>query len=155
MCSSDLARVTFLNVPYKGTGPSTTALLGGEIHLLIVNLASLQPHVQSGRLRALAVAGATRSRIMPTLPTVAESGVPGFEYSGWYGLWAPAKTPAPLLAKINEDYNRVLADTVVKERFGEAAIDTVGGSSSTFATYVTGELRRWAKLAADTGIRAE
>jgi tripartite-type tricarboxylate transporter receptor subunit TctC len=149
------ARVTFLNVPYKGTGPSTTALLGGEIHLLIVNLASLQPHVQSGRLRALAVAGATRSRIMPTLPTVAESGVPGFEYSGWYGLWAPAKTPAPLLAKINEDYNRVLADTVVKERFGEAAIDTVGGSSSTFATYVTGELRRWAKLAADTGIRAE
>ena len=108
-----------------------------------------------GPLRALAVAGATRSRVMPNLPTVAESGVPGFEYSGWYGLWAPAKTPAPLLVKINEDYSRVLVGTVVKERFGDAAIETVGGSAETFATHVTGELRRWAKLAADTGIRAE
>ena len=149
------AKVKFLNVPYKGTGPSITALLGGEIHLLIVNLASLQPHVQAGRLRGLAVAGATRSRVLPGLPTVAEAGVPGFEYAGWYGLWAPAKTPAPVIAKINEDYNRVLSDGAVRERFGEAAIDAVGGSTESFVAYVAGELRRWAKLAADTGIRAE
>ena len=149
------AGVKFLNVPYKGTGPATTALLSGEIHLLIVNMASLLPHVKVGRLRGLAVAGATRSRIMPKLPTIGESGVPGYEYSGWYGLWAPAKTQGMVIARINESYNRALNDSVIKDRFAEAAIDAMGGSSEAFAAYVTGELRKWSRVARDAGIQAE
>ncbi|HTD89316.1 MAG TPA: tripartite tricarboxylate transporter substrate binding protein, partial [Burkholderiales bacterium] len=149
------AGVRFLNVPYKGTGPAITALLSGEIHLLIVNMASLLPHVQSGRLRGLAVAGTKRSRIMPQLPTIAESGVPGYEYSGWYGVWAPAKTPGPIIAKINESYNRVLNDSTVRDRLADAAIDIVGGTSEAFFTYVAGELRKWSRVARETGIQAE
>lgn len=149
------AGVKFLNVPYKGTGPAITALLSGELQVLIVNMASLLPHVQSGRLRGLAVAGAARSRITPALPTIAESGVPGYEYSGWYGLWAPAKTPDAIVAKINESYNRVLSDGTVKDRFAEAAIDAVGGSREAFAVYVTAELRKWSRVAREAGIKAE
>ena len=80
-------------LPYKGTGPSTTAVLGGETHMLIANMAALMTHARSGRLRALAVTTITRAKIAPELPTMAESGLPDYEYSGWYGLWTAAKTP--------------------------------------------------------------
>ncbi len=149
------AKVTLLQVPYKGTGPSTTALLGGEVHMVIANMASLLPYVRAGRLRALAVAGAARSRIMPELPTIAASGVPGYEYSGWYGLWAPAKTPGAVVTKINEEFNRVLADNAVKERFAEGAIEPVGGAPEKFTVYLAAELKKWSKVARDAGITAE
>lgn len=149
------AGVRLLMVPYKGTGPAVTALLGGEIHLFISNMASLLPYVRTGRLRGLAVAGATRSRIMPELPTIAASGVPGYEYGGWYGLWAPAKTPAAVIARVNEDFNRILADGTVKTRFAEVAIETAGGTPEAFAAYLAAEFRKWSKVARDAGIVAE
>lgn len=149
------AGITLLHVPYKGTGPATTALLSGELQVLIVNMASLLPHVTSGRVRGLAVTGASRAKIMPALPTIAESGVPGYEYSGWYGLWAPAKTPAAVVARINDTYNRVLADAALKERFAQAAIEPVGGTPEKFSAYLAAELTKWRKVARDAGIRAE
>ena len=149
------ARITLLDVPYKGTGPATTALLSGEIHMLIANMASLLPQVRAGRLRGLAVAGATRAKIMPTLPTIAESGVPGYEYSGWYGLWAPAKTPATVITKVNEAFNRVLEDNTVKDRFAESAIEPVGGAPEKFSAYLAAEFSKWRKVVQDAGIKAE
>jgi tripartite-type tricarboxylate transporter receptor subunit TctC len=149
------ARIKLLQVPYKGTGPSTTALLGGEVHMLIANMASLLPYVKAGRLRGLAVTGATRSRVMPELPTIAASGVAGYEYGGWYGLWAPAKTPGAIVTRINEEFNRVLADAAVKERFAEVAIEPVGGAPDKFAAYLAAELNKWSKVARDAGITAE
>ena len=149
------AGITLLHVPYKGTGPATTALLSGELQVLIVNMASLLPHVTSGRVRGLAVTGASRAKIMPALPTIAESGVPGYEYSGWYGLWAPAKTPVAVVARINDTYNRVLADAALKERFAQAAIEPVGGTPEKFSAYLAAEFSKWRKVARDAGIRAE
>jgi tripartite-type tricarboxylate transporter receptor subunit TctC len=149
------ARIRLLQVPYKGTGPAATALLGGEIHMMIANMASLLPYVRAGRLRGLAVAGATRSPIMPELPTISEAGVPGYEYAGWYGLWAPAKTPGAVVGKINDTFNRVLSDAAVKQRFAEMAIDAVGGTPERFTAYVADELKKWSQVAKDAGITAD
>lgn len=150
-----LAGVQLLHVPYKGTGPVTTALIGGEIHMQIANMSSLLPHVKSGRLHALAVTSTTRSKIMPELPTIAESGLPGYEYSGWYGLWVPAKTPAAAVAKINEDFNRALSDAIVKERFAEVGIEPAGGTSEKFANYLANEFKKWNKVARDASIKMD
>jgi tripartite-type tricarboxylate transporter receptor subunit TctC len=149
------ARVKLLQVPYKGTGPSTTALLGGETHMIIANMASLLPYVRGGRVRALAVTGATRSKIMPELPTIAASGLAGYEYSGWYGLWVPAKTPGYVTTRINEDFNRVLGEAAVRDRFAEVAIEPVGGTPEKFSAYLAAEFKKWSKVARDAGITAE
>lgn len=150
-----LADIRLLHVPYKGTGPGITAVLSGEVHLLIANIAALLPHTKSGRLRGLAVTGTARSRVVPELPTVIESGLPGYEYSGWYGLWVPAKTPEVVAKKINEDFNRALRDAVLRERFLEVGIEPQGGSDEKFATYLTAEFPKWAKVARAANIRID
>lgn len=150
-----LAGINLTHVPYKGTGPVTTAVISGEVHMLIANIASLLPHLKAHRLRPLAVTGARRARILPELPTVAESGVPGYEFENWYGLWAPAGTPAAAVTKINEEVNRVLALPALQERFAETGIEPVGGTSAKFAAYLAAELRKWSKVARDAGIKAE
>lgn len=149
------AKIKLLHVPYKGTGPSTTAVLGGEIHMLIANMASLIAHARAGRLRALAVTGAMRAKIAPELPTIAESGLPNYEYSGWYGLWTPAKTPGTVVRKINEEFNRALTDAALKARFADVGMDTAGGTPESFAAYLAAEFGKWDQVAKGAGIRLD
>jgi tripartite-type tricarboxylate transporter receptor subunit TctC len=150
-----MAGIKLLHVPYKGNGPAVTALLSGELHMTITNIAAVLPHVKAGRLRGLAVTGTARSRVVPELPTVSESGVPGYEYSGWYGLWVTAKTPAAVAHKINEEFNRALADAVLRERWLEVGIEPQGGGAEKFAAYLTAEFTKWAKVARESNIAAE
>lgn len=152
---SSLANVKLLHVPYKGTGPGITAVMSGEIHMLISNIAAVLPQVRSARLRGLAVTSTTRSKVVPELPTVAESGLPGYEYGGWYGLWVPAKTPELVVKKINAEFNRALNDPVLRERFLEVGIEPGGGTDEKFASYLATEFVKWRKVARDANIRME
>jgi tripartite-type tricarboxylate transporter receptor subunit TctC len=150
-----LANIKLTHVPYKGTGPVTTAAISGEIHMMIANIASLLPHVKAGRLRALAVTSAQRAGIVPELPTVAESGLPGYEYDAWYGLWAPAGTPGAVVKKINEEMNRALALQMLRERFAEVGIEPSGGTSGKFSAYLASEIKKWSRVARDAGIKGD
>ena len=150
-----LAKIKLVHVPYKGTGPVTTAVISGEIHMQIANVASLLPSVKAGRLRALAVTGVHRAKIVPDLPTIAEAGVPGYEFDNWYGLWAPAGTPVAVVKKINEEVNRAIASPALQARFAESGIETMGGSPERFAAYLAGELRKWGAVARDAGIKPD
>ena len=152
---SSLAHVTLLNIPYKGTGPGITALMSGEIHMLISNIAAVLSFTQAGKLRGLAVTGTARSRVVPDLPTVAESGLPGYEYSGWYGLWVPSKTPGAVVKKINAEYDRALKDPLLRERFQAVGIEPGGDSDEKFAGYLAAEFVKWRKVARDADIRME
>lgn len=150
-----MARIKLLHVPYKGNGPVVTALVAGELHMMITNIAAALPHTKSGRIRGLAVTSAARSRIVPELPTVDESGLPGYEYSGWYGLWVPAKTPPAVVRRINEEFNRALADATLRERFLDVGIEPRGGSDEKFAAYLGAEFPKWAKVAREANIGAD
>ena len=152
---SSLAGIRLLHVPYKGTGPGMNAVMSGEVDMLIANIAALLPQVKAGRLKGLAVTSTARSKVIPELPTVIESGLPGYEYSGWYGLWAPAKTPEGVLRKINEDFNRALKEPVLVERFQEVGIEPAGGSEERFASYLASEFEKWRKVARDANIKME
>jgi tripartite-type tricarboxylate transporter receptor subunit TctC len=152
---SSLAGIRLLHVPYKGTGPGMNAVMSGEVDMLIANIAALLPQVKAGRLKGLAVTSTARSKVIPELPTVIESGLPGYEYSGWYGLWAPAKTPEGVLRRINEDFNRALKEPVLVERFQEVGIEPAGGSAERFASYLASEFEKWRKVARDANIKME
>ena len=149
------AKVKLLHVPYKGTGPGVAAVTSGEVHVLIANIAALLPQVKARRVRALAVTGARRTRAMPDMPSAAEAGLAGYEYSGWYGLWAPAKTAPAVVGKINADFNRAVKAPQFSERFQEAAIEPLGGTQQEFAAYLAAELRKWSAVAKEAGIRIE
>jgi tripartite-type tricarboxylate transporter receptor subunit TctC len=106
-------------------------------------------------VRALAVTGVHRAKIVPDLPTIAESGVPGYEFDNWYGLWAPAGTPVAIVRKINEEVNRALVTPALQARFAESGIETMGGSPERFAAYLASELKKWSAVARDAGIKAD
>ncbi len=150
-----MAGIKLLHVPYKGTGPMITAILSGETQMMITNIAAVLPQVKAGKLRGLAVTSTARSKVIPELPTVSESGLPGYEYSGWYGLWVPARTPESLVKRINEGMNTALKDAALRQRFLELGIEPQGGSEEKFASYLAGEFPKWAKVAREAGIKAE
>ena len=137
---------SFVHIPYKGTAPSITDLIGGRVSVSAASVISTVPHVNAGRLRALAVISAKRSQGVPQLPTVAEGGVPGFEVDTWYGLFAPAGTPNQIIAGLNQETGRTLAQPEVKEKMLSMGLDPVGDSSEHFAAYVRSEVEKWAKV---------
>jgi tripartite-type tricarboxylate transporter receptor subunit TctC len=150
-----VAGIDMVHVPYKGTGPGITALLGGEIHMLIVGVATVLQHAKSGKVRALGVTGAKRAPTMPDLPTVSEGGLSGYEFDVWYGLFAPAKTPRATLARINADTNRVLQEPETRQRFAGAGVEPAGGGMGEFTRYLHAEISKWAKVIREAGIRAD
>jgi len=149
------AGIQLLHVPYKGAGPATTSVLGGETQMLVTTLAAVQPHVVSGRLRALATTGAARAKSAPELPTAAEAGLPGYVFENWYGLWAPARTPRGVVTTINVAFDRALSAPDVNERFTAPGIEPIGGSPERFAAKLQAETKRWASVAREAGIRAD
>ena len=149
------AGIQLIHVPYKGGGAIVTAVLSGEVQMLFAGVASLMPHIKAGRLRALAVTGTTRSKATPDLPSIAEAGVPGAEFDGWYGLLLPAATPRDIVARINADYNKVLAAADVQERLLASGFEPLGGTPQKFADYLRSETRKWTKVVRDANIRIE
>lgn len=149
------AGIQLTHVPYKGGGAIVTAVLSGEVQMLFAGVASLMPHIKAGRLRALAVTGTTRSKAAPDLPSIAEAGLPGAEFDGWYGLLLPAATPRDIVARINADYNKVLAAADVQERLLASGFEPLGGTPQKFADYLRSETRKWTKVVRDANIRIE
>jgi tripartite-type tricarboxylate transporter receptor subunit TctC len=150
-----MAGVDLLHVPYKGTGQALTDLLAGHVNLVFAPAQTVMPYVRAGKLKALAVTGSKRSETLPDLPTVAESGLPGYEAVGWFGLLAPAATPKATVAKLSVEANRVLAMSDVREKMLVLGADPAGNTPEDFARFIRGDQAKWSKLMKEAGIQAE
>jgi tripartite-type tricarboxylate transporter receptor subunit TctC len=149
------AKIDLVHVPYKGSGPAITDLIGGQIQAMLLTIPAVMPFVSAGKLRALATSGKRRSPALPDLPTLDESGLPGFEYSPWYGVFAPAGTPAPVLAKIHAAINKVLAEPEIRDKLGKQGLEVQPMTREEFATVVQSDMPKWAKVIRDLGIKGE
>jgi tripartite-type tricarboxylate transporter receptor subunit TctC len=150
-----MAQVDMLHVPYKGTGQAVTDLLAGQIDLMFAPSQTVMPHVKAGKLKALAVTSAKRSENLPELPTVSESGLPGYEAVGWFGVLAPVATPKPVVEKLSADINRVLADAEMRARMHALGADPSGNTPDQFARFIREDQAKWGKLMREAGIKPE
>lgn len=140
------------HVPYRGSAPALTDLIAGQLKAMIDGTAV--PMVQDGTLRALAVTGAKRSKALPDIPTVAEAGVPGYEFASWHGLFVPAKTPPAIVERLNAELNKIIADPSVRERMAALNIDLVGGSPASFGEFIKAEATKIKELVRLSGAKA-
>lgn len=150
-----LAGIDMLHVPYKGTGQAVTDLLAGQIDLMFAPAQTVMAHVQAGKLRALAVTSAKRSSTLPDLPTVAESGLPGYEAVGWFGLLVPVKTPPAVVERLSSDANKVLGEPEVKQRMLVVGAEPSGDTPGQFARFIHDDQAKWSKLMKERGISPE
>jgi tripartite-type tricarboxylate transporter receptor subunit TctC len=150
-----MAGVSIVRVPYKGNGPAINDLVAGQTQLMFATAATVAPHAQSGRLRALAVTSAQPTPLAPGLPTVAAAGLPGFEAVSIYGIYAPARTPAAIVDLLNREVVRALARPEVKQRFFGVGMETVGDSPAEFAAVIRADIARVSKLIKEAGIRED
>jgi tripartite-type tricarboxylate transporter receptor subunit TctC len=149
------AGIKLVHIPYKGAGPAIIDVLGGHVQLLIGAVATSLPHVTSGKLKALAVTSLQRSAAAPAVPTVAESGLPGFEVVQWFAIYAPAKTPQEIVAKLNAEINRALNQPNVKNEFTRQGYDVDNRTPEQFAAYMKEETVKWTRLIKAAGIHAD
>ena len=140
-----LAKVDMVHVPYKGSAPAVTDLLGNQIGIMFDNMPSAIQHVRSGKLVPIAVTTAKRSPELPNVPTIAEAGVPGYEATSWFGMFAPAGTPAPVLAKLNTALVKVLNQAEVKKKINEQGAETTSETPEQFAAFIQAESVKWGK----------
>jgi tripartite-type tricarboxylate transporter receptor subunit TctC len=150
-----LAKVDMVHVPYKGSGPALIDLLSGQTQLMFSTMPPALPHVKSGRLRALGMTGAKRSPLVPNLPTIAESGLPGYEITQWWGLLGPAGLPGAIMTRLNTDVNAILREPDVRERFAAEGADTAPNTPEWFAAYMKSEVAKWAKVVRASGATAD
>ena len=150
-----MAGLKVTHVPYKGGGPALADLVGGQIQFMLENIPSTLPFVKGGKLRALAVTALKRSPLVSDLPTLDESGLKGFEIVGWNGFFVPAGTPPAIASKLHAEVVKVLALPEVKDRLAGLGADPVGSSPDEFAAFLRAEMRKWAKLVKDAGIKVE
>jgi tripartite-type tricarboxylate transporter receptor subunit TctC len=146
------AGVNMVHVPYKGAAPALAELLGGHVSALIAGVPLLQPHVKSGKLRALGVSTTSRTPYLPDVPTIAESGLPGFEVVFWFATMTPAATPKPIIAKLSADIAKALAAPDVRRRFGDEGLDAVGSTPEQLASFLAIETPKWTKVVKDAAI---
>jgi tripartite-type tricarboxylate transporter receptor subunit TctC len=146
-----LAKVDMLHVPYKGSAPAVNDLLGGQVDIMFDNMPSALPHAKAGKLRALAVTTARRSPELPDVPTVAEAGVPGYEATSWFGLFAPAGTPAPVISQLTASIAKALNDPDVKKRIAEQGGEPHPESPQEFAAFIQKESAKWAQVVKASG----
>ena len=147
-----MAGIQLAHIPYKGNGPALNALIAGEVQVAFASPGSVSQHIKSGRLRALGISSAQPSPLLPGLPTVAASGVPGFEAVSMVGVFAGAKTPPVLIARLHQEFVRALARTDVKQKFFNAGVETVGSTPEEFGALVKSEMTRMGKVIRDAGL---
>lgn len=139
-------KLQLTHVPYKGTGPALTALLGNQISVFFSTYASALPHVRGGRLSAFAVTSTKRTTTLPQVPTVAESGFPGYEYSTWYGFLVPAGTPRAIINKLNRDANAVLKSEATRQRYISQGVEPIPSTQAQYVAHLKAEVQKWAKV---------
>jgi len=147
-----MAGIEMVHVPYKGGGLALSALISGEVQVSFTSSVAIA-HAKAGRVRILASTGTKRTAVAPEIPTIAESGVPGYEVSGWYGLAAPAKTPAAVIELLNVTMNRVLPE--LRERYFNLGMDLGGGTPAEFGAFLKSELEKWARVVKISGAKIE
>ncbi len=150
-----MAGVKLTHVPYKGSPQAMTDLLGGRVQAMFAPASTALPHIKAGTLKVLAVSSAKRTGASPELPTIAESGLPGFETAVWFGLLAPAGTPRDIIERLNREANRALADPAVKTQFAAQGIDGMGGTAEQFAAYIKDETAKWARVVQASGAKID
>lgn len=151
----NITGIELVHVPYKGTGPALSAAIGGEIQLQLIGMSSVVPHLKSGRLKLLAVSGAKRSPAAPDIPTVIESGIPGYVFDVWYGMLLPGRTPAAIVNKLNTEMNRALKTPALAQRFAAAGLDAAGNKPDEFSKLIREEVAKWRKVVAAANIKVD
>lgn len=152
---SSLAGINITHIPYKGGAPAMTDVIAGQIQMLFSTILQSHAHIKAGRLRPLAVTTVKRSAAAPELPTMREAGVPGYEVAGWYGILAPAKTPQPIITKLNQEIVRILHTDELKDRLSADGSEPVGNTPEQFGAHIKSEVAKWSKVVKEAGIRAE
>jgi len=150
-----MAGVKTLHVPYKGRQMAIPDLLAGQIQMMFDNMPSALQLAKEGKLRALAVTSAKRHPAAPDIPSMSESGLPGFEATSWFAVYAPAGTPSDVVAKLNAEFNRIMTLADVREKLGGIGLDVAGGSPEVLAAYTRSEIAKWAKVVKDSGAKAD
>ncbi|WP_257993385.1 tripartite tricarboxylate transporter substrate binding protein [Cupriavidus pauculus] len=149
------AKVPMQHVPYKGSAPALTDLMGGQIQLMFDSMPSAMPFIKAGKLRAVAVTTARRASALPDVPTVAESGLPGFDISTWYGLWAPRGTPPAVVEKLAAHAAAALKRPDVRQQYADMGAEPIGSSPADFARYNASEGKKWAEIVRQSGAKAD
>jgi tripartite-type tricarboxylate transporter receptor subunit TctC len=152
---SSMADIKIQHVPYKGSGPAVIDVLGGYVQMLMTSAATVMPHIKSGKLRAIALASEKRSVGAPEIPTMIESGLPGYIVSGGFGLLAPAATPREVIRKINAEAVKVVKMPEVRERLASEGADPVGNKPEEYDAYIRSDIEKWMKVVAKAGIKPE
>ncbi len=150
-----MTKTDILHVPYKGSAPALTDLMGGHVMMIFDNMPNVLPHVKGGRMRGIAVTSLKRSALAPELPTVDESGVPGYDVLVWFGVMAPAGVPREIVARLNAEINKILLMPDVRERFLAGGVEPVGGSAEKFGEHLKVEIAKWGKVVKATGSRVD
>ncbi len=150
-----MAGIKLVHIPYKGGGPAITDLLAGHVPVFFAVISTAVPHVQAGKARGIAVTGTRRAEAVPDIPTIAEAGVPGYAATNWYGLLAPAKTPKPVIDRLNREMVAALKAPEVVEGLKSRGIDAAPSSPAEFAAYIRAENTKWSKIIKQSGIKGE
>ncbi len=150
-----MAKVDIVHVPYKGAAPGVTDLMGGHVQMMIIGLAVGLPAVRGGRLRALGVSSLTRSKAAPELPTLNESGLPGYEVVNWMGFIVPARTPQDIIARLSAEIRAILQAPDTRERFLKQGLEPAGNTPEAFDAYIRSEIAKWSKVVKQSGIKPD
>ena len=148
----NIAGVDIVHVPYKGNAPALNDLVGNHVTMMFDTITTSLPYIKSGKLRALAVTSPRRSPLAPDIPTMIESGLPGFDISAWYMIFAPAGTPKDVIARLNAEINKAIADPELQKTLGEQGVQFTGGTPEEAEKFVHGEIERWAKIIKTRGM---
>lgn len=150
-----LSATKLTHVPYKGAGPAIADLMSGQIQAMLTTMPSVMPHVKGGKVRAIGTSGARRSPAMPELPTIAEAGVPGYQYTPWFGVFGPGTLPKELAARLNQSVGKALANPSVRDKLGQQGLEVQAMTSGEFADIVRSDVARWGKIIRELGLRVE
>ena len=150
-----MAGIAIVHVPYKGVAPAATDLISGQVQMMSGDLNTLMPHVKSGKMRPLAVTGATRSALLPDMPTLSEAGVPGYEASGWFGIFAPAATPREIVRRLNGEIVKALASIELRKRLAGLGGEVAGETPERFGAHLRDEIAKWGRLIRAIGLKPE
>jgi tripartite-type tricarboxylate transporter receptor subunit TctC len=143
------------HVPYKGSGPAITDLISGQIQAMLLTMPAVMPYLKSGKLRAIATSGAKRSPALPALPTLEEAGVNGYEYTPWYGMFAPDTLPKTLVARLNRASNRILAEPAIRDQLAQQGLEVQTMTSEQFAAILRADVTKWGEIIRKAGVRAD
>jgi tripartite-type tricarboxylate transporter receptor subunit TctC len=143
------------HIPYKGSAPAVTDLIGGQVQVMFDNTPNVLPHVRSGKLKALAVSSKARTPLAPDVPSVDEAGVPGYDVGVWFGVLTVAGTPPDVIRRLNTEMVKILTSSEVKERFGKMGVEVIAGTPEQFSAFLKSEVERWARVVKEANIRAD